>query len=142
MISLRLVLRLVIGLGLTTLLSACHVEQVQIGQIVRIVTPPVGACASMAFTFFVDAQRRFEGTVRRDNQILGELGGVVAQDDSFVMTVTPAGQAAVTRITGMIGSLKTTFSIAGDAVGAACNGQVIRFNTGRLFQGPLTAPGG
>src|ERR1700678_1770666 len=97
--------RRVTGLGLAVLLSACHLEQVQFGQIVRIVTPPVGACAPMAFMFVVDAQRRFQGTVQRGDQILGVLGGVVAQDDSFVMTVTPSGQAAVTRITGTIGSV-------------------------------------
>jgi hypothetical protein len=52
------------------------------------------------------------------------------------------GRGDVTRISGTIGSVMTTFSIAGDAVGAACNGQTIRFETGRLFQGPFTAPGG
>jgi hypothetical protein len=128
------------GLGLTTLLGGCHLEQVQFGQVVRIVTPPAGACAPVGLVFVVDAQRRFEGTVQRGGQTLGDLGGALAQDDSFGMTVTPPS-GAVTRISGTIGPVTTTFSIAGDALGTGCNGQVIQFGTGRLFQGPFTSGG-
>jgi hypothetical protein len=127
-------------MGLAALLGGCHLEQVQFGQIVRIVTPQSGACAPMGFVLVVDAQRRFEGSVSRGGQTLGVLGGTLAEDDSFVMTVTPAGGAA-TRISGTIESVTTTFSVAGDALGAGCNGQTIQFGTGRLFQGPYTSGG-
>jgi hypothetical protein len=128
------------GLVLAVLLGACHLEQVQFGQFVRIDTPPVGACAPMEFYFYIDPQRLFHGRLHRDGQLLGDISGTLAQDDSFAMTVTPAGGTAPTRITGTIESVTTTFVIAGNAAGPGCNGQTIRLPTGRLFQGQN--PGG
>ena len=123
------------------MLTGCHVEQVQLGQWYRIVTPPAGACPSLEWQFVIAADRSIGGFVSPDRVTkLATLKGTLAPDDTYSMTAT--AKEGTATVTGQFSSLSTIFAIKGDALGANCNGQVFKLWLGRYFQSQSGGGGG
>ena len=122
------------GLGLmVSLLSACQVDHIQIGQVFMLYTPKAGACPVLEWQFFVDAHRTFQGTLIRDGKPIGNFTGPLNQDDTFRWTVTSTVGNGTATVTGGITQRYTALAIDGAGAGAECNGQSYRL-TSNYFQ--------
>jgi hypothetical protein len=130
--------------GLTVcLLSGCTLEQIQIGQWYRIVTPPVGACPALNWQFAVNPQRVISGFLSGDRQQrIGVLSGQLNQDDSFQMTLADAGGRPTATVTGRFTSQVSTMSITGSGAGNGCDGQTFSLRLGGYFARPGGGGGG
>jgi hypothetical protein len=124
-----------IALALAALvLPGCTLEQILIGQIYSIDTPPAGACPSLEWRFVVNPQRSISGVLLRDRQQpIANLTGTLDPDDSFRMTATALTGNRTAEVTGRFTSQVSTISIHGDAAGKACDGQTFRMRLGGYF---------
>lgn len=127
---------------LTLVLAGCHLEQVQIGQLIRFQSPPVGACPVMTWQFVVDARRVISGDMLHDGMVIGRIRGTLNPDDTFRMEITPVGHDGSATVTGTVTSAITTIAIAGDGLGSGCNGAVYHLQLRNAFQGPPLHGGG
>lgn len=109
------------------LLAACSLEQVQLGQWYRIITPATGSCPMQEWRFVVDPSRHIGGHVNRINDgRIATLDGTLAPDDTYRMTATAVNGGATAEVTGQFRRVLTIIAIKGDALGRECNGQTIR----------------
>src|SRR6185437_12433852 len=127
---------------LAMLLSGCHLEQVQIGQIFNLSTRASGACPTLQWEFFVDAQRAIHGTLQSNFKPLATITGVLNPDDTFRMDLAAQTGGETATVNGAITSAGATFAIAGNAAGAGCNGQTFTLYGRQLFQGSSYGGGG
>jgi hypothetical protein len=117
-----------------TVLSGCTVEQILIGQVYTIGTPPAGACPSLQWRFVVNPQRSISGSLSRDGQQrIASLSGVLNADDSFQITATDLAGSRTTNVTGRFTSQTSTISIRGGVAGSACDGQTFNMRLGGYF---------
>jgi hypothetical protein len=134
------------GIGLATtlfLLSACNLEQVEIGNWNTLLTPRTGACPVLQWQFVVNPQRSIGGYLSpfQGNRI-ATLSGTLNPDDTFRMTATPLdGNRTATIITGRFNQQLTTMTIAGDVAGPACDGQTLKLRN-VYYYGPYNGGGG
>jgi hypothetical protein len=129
------------AMAASMLLAGCHLEQVQLGQVFIVYTPPSGTCPVLQWQFVVEANRTIAGTLLSNARPLGRLAGRLNPDDSYRMDVAAAG-GPTTTVTGAITSEGARFTIDGDAAGLGCNGQTLYLHGGRLFQGSFYGGGG
>jgi hypothetical protein len=113
------------------LLPGCTLEQILIGQLYVIDTPPAGACPSLEWQFVVNPQRSIVGSLREGQKTIAKLSGVLNRDDSF--QITASGPAGVATVTGQFSSQVSTISIQGDVAGGACDGQTFKLWLGSYF---------
>ena len=131
------------GYGLlATTLSACHLEQVQFGQVILFSTPPAGVCPRLDWEFVVDAQRAFHGILTRDLKPFAKISGTLNPDDSYRIELTRSDNGQTATVTDTITSDVTTMAINGEGAGRGCNGQVYNLRLGLTFQGGRTWGGG
>jgi hypothetical protein len=115
-------------------LSACTLEQIFIGQVYNIETPPNGACPRLHWRFVVNAQRSIDGSVTSvGQQPIATLSGVLNADDSFRITATALAGGGTAQVTGEFTSQVSTISVHGDGVGPACDGQTFNLRLGPYF---------
>lgn len=127
------------------LAGGCTLEQLLIGQLYRVYTPPAGACPRLEWRFVVNAQRSIAGSLSVDEQQpIANLSGVLNADDSFQITAAEVAGHRTANITGQFSSGVSTISIQGAAAGTACDGQTFRLRLGGYFahQGAGTGGGG
>jgi hypothetical protein len=116
------------------LLTGCTLEQILIGQLYTITTPPAGACPRLDWHFVVNPQRSISGLLSGDGQRpVANLSGQLNPDDSFQMTATSVTGNRTAAVTGQFTSQVSTISIHGDAAGSACDGQTFHLRLGGYF---------
>ncbi|HVY14391.1 MAG TPA: hypothetical protein VHB27_04130 [Rhodopila sp.] len=134
--------RCLLALATTLLLAGCHVEQVQLGEVFIVHTPPTGACPRLQWQFVVDARRAISGTLTRGYMPIGRLAGVLNPDDTFRMDIAALTGSGTGTVRGAVTSQGTTFRIDGDAAGPGCDGRTLYLPGGRWFQGNYSGGGG
>jgi hypothetical protein len=121
-------------IALACLLPSCTLEQILIGQLYTIRTPPTADCPELAWQFFVDPERNINGSLSRDTlQPVASLSGRLNPDDSFRMTVTDLAGGRTASATGQFTAQVSTIAIQGDGAGKACDGKVFSMRLGNYF---------
>lgn len=117
-----------------SLIAGCSLEQLQIGEWYTIYTPSAGSCPGLRWAFFVDAQRKINGSVSLDAvRQVADLTGVLDPDDSFRMIATDQERHRTAEVTGRFTSLVSTIAIQGDGLSAGCDGQTFSLRLGGYF---------
>jgi hypothetical protein len=117
-----------------TLLAACSVSQIMIGQLYSIPTPPAGDCPALVWQFVVDPQRLISGSLSRVGEApFASLSGILAADESFRITATTKSDKRSANITGAFSAQITTISIHGNVAGSGCDGLSFALRLGSYF---------
>nr|WP_294521474.1 hypothetical protein [uncultured Rhodopila sp.] len=112
----------------------CTLEQILIGQIYILVTPPSGACPGLEWRFEVNPERSITGSLSRTGQPpLADLSGRLGPDDSFRIMATELAANRTAEVTGRFSSQVSIISIHGDAAGRGCDGQTFTLRLGSYF---------
>jgi hypothetical protein len=114
--------------------AACTVEQILIGQIYRITTPPVGSCPTLQWQFFVDAERQVHGQLSEVNAPpLATLSGTLAPTDQFDFVATNIATHQTATASGAFTSGTSVISIHGRAIYPGCDNQTFHLRLGPYF---------
>ncbi|MGD0103850.1 MAG: hypothetical protein ABSC06_07410 [Rhodopila sp.] len=125
------------------LLPGCTLEQLLIGQIYNIDTPPAGGCPHLLWHFVVNPQRSIIGVLSQNGQQpIANLSGMLNADDSFQITATDVAGNRTANVTGQFTSQVSTIAIHGDAAGSACDGVTFRLRLGGYFASQGVGHGG
>jgi hypothetical protein len=121
-------------LGAGAALSGCTLDQILIGQLYVVETPPTGRCPALIWQFVINPQHSITGSLLNVNQQpIAALSGQLNAGDSFQITASDIRGQQTASVTGQFRWQESTVVIHGDAAGSACDGQTLAFHLSDYF---------